>query len=190
MGMDFSVPVDLVNEYSDDLRIPLSEAKVSEPKNIVYSGSAQTPDVTVTADGEKLKQGVDFEATFSNNTVIGKAHVVITAKGDRFKGSRKHTFNIVPKSIGQLKLKARKKAITVSWKTGKSYIDGYQIQYARKSSFKGAKTISVKGRTAKSKKISRLKAKKKYFVRIRSYKTVDGARYVSAWSKVKTIKTR
>jgi len=39
-------------------------------------------------------------------------------------------------------------------------------------------------------KVKKLKAKKKYYVRVRTYKTVKGKKVYSSWSKVKSIKTK
>ena len=39
-------------------------------------------------------------------------------------------------------------------------------------------------------KVKKLKAKKKYYVRVRTYKTVKGKKVYSSWSKVKNIKTK
>lgn len=82
-------------------------------------------------------------------------------------------------------VKAQSKAFTVKWKK-KSDITGYQIQYSTNSKFKkGNKSIKIKNAKTISKKITKLKAAKKYYVRIRTYK---GKKY-SKWSKVKSIKT-
>ena len=82
-------------------------------------------------------------------------------------------------------VKAQSKAFTVKWKK-KSGITGYQIQYSTNSKFKkGNKSIKIKNAKTISKKITKLKAAKKYYVRIRTYK---GKKY-SKWSKVKSIKT-
>ena len=40
------------------------------------------------------------------------------------------------------------------------------------------------------KAVKKLKAKKKYFVRIRTYKTVNGKKVYSFWSKAKTVKSK
>ena len=73
----------------------------------------------------------------------------------------------------------------------KSRITGYQIQLATNSKFtKGKKTVTVKGYKKVSKKVTKLKGKKKYYVRVRTYKTVSGVKYYSPWSKIKTVKTR
>ena len=82
-------------------------------------------------------------------------------------------------------VKAQSKAFTVKWKK-KSNITGYQIQYSTNSKFKkGNKSIKIKSAKTVSKKITKLKVAKKYYVRIRTYK---GKKY-SKWSKVKSIKT-
>ena len=82
-------------------------------------------------------------------------------------------------------VKAQNKAFTVKWKK-KSGITGYQIQYSTNSKFKkGNKSIKIKSAKTVSKKITKLKVAKKYYVRIRTYK---GKKY-SKWSKVKSIKT-
>ncbi len=39
-------------------------------------------------------------------------------------------------------------------------------------------------------KVKKLKAKKKYYVRIRTYKTLNGKKVYSSWSKVKSVKTK
>ena len=55
---------------------------------------------------------------------------------------------------------------------------------------KNKKTVTVKKNKTTSANVSSLKAKKKYFVRVRTYKTVNGKKIYSSWSKVKTIKTK
>ena len=82
-------------------------------------------------------------------------------------------------------VKAKSEAFTIKWKK-KTNIAGYQIQYSTNSKFKkGNKSIKIKNAKTISKKITKLKAAKKYYVRIRTYK---GKKY-SKWSKVKSIKT-
>lgn len=98
-----------------------------------------------------------------------------------------HTFK--PSKPTLKKVTAAKKAVKVSWKQAK-YVDGYQIQYATAKSFKKAKTTTVKKYKTTSKTIKKLKAKKTYYVRIRTFKKVDGKKVYSSWSKVKKAKTK
>ena len=69
-----------------------------------------------------------------------------------------------------------------------SRITGYQIRYATKSSMASAKKVLVKGYAKKSKKITGLKSGKKYYVQVRTYKTVKGVKYYSKWSTKKSVK--
>ena len=80
---------------------------------------------------------------------------------------------------------AKAKQLIVNWKKAAS-VTGYQIQYSTSKAFKsGNKAVTVKGASAVTKTISKLSSKKRYYVRIRSYKTVGGKNYYSAWSAVK-----
>ena len=80
-------------------------------------------------------------------------------------------------------LSAKDNGFKIKWKK-KSGITGYQIQYSTNSKFKkGNKSIKIKNAKTISKKITKLKASKKYYIRIRTYK---GKKY-SNWSKKKNI---
>ena len=95
-----------------------------------------------------------------------------------------------PKSAKFKKVKAAKKAVSVEWKKV-SGVKGYQVQVATDKKFKkNKKTVTVKKQKTTKVTIKKLKAKKKYYVRIRTYKTVNGKKVYSSWSKVKTVKTK
>ena len=95
-----------------------------------------------------------------------------------------------PKSTSIKKLKPAKKAVSVEWKKV-SGVKGYQVQVATDKKFKkNKKTATVKKQKTTKVTIKKLKAKKKYYVRIRTYKTVNGKKIYSSWSKVKTVKTK
>ena len=95
-----------------------------------------------------------------------------------------------PKSAKIKKVKAAKKAIAVEWKKV-SGVKGYQILVATDKKFKkNKKTVTVKKQKTTKVTVKKLKAKKKYYVRIRTYKTVKGKKIYSSWSKVKTVKTK
>ena len=73
----------------------------------------------------------------------------------------------------------------------KSRITGYQIKLATNSKFKkNKKTVNIIGYKTKSKRIEKLKGGKKYFVKIRTYKKVNGKKCYSTWSQVKKVKTK
>ncbi|MCM1285543.1 MAG: fibronectin type III domain-containing protein [Acetobacter sp.] len=95
-----------------------------------------------------------------------------------------------PKAVALKKVTPASKKITVKWAkvTG---ITGYQIQHATNNKFtQNAKTITVSNSKTTSKSISKLKAKKKYYVRIRAYKKVNGTFVYGNWSKAKAVTTK
>ena len=83
-------------------------------------------------------------------------------------------------------------SLYITWKKlSKSKATGYEIQYSTSSSFK--KNVKTKWITSYSKssvKITKLSKKKKYYVRIRTYKKISGKKYYSKWSTVKSIKIK
>lgn len=92
-------------------------------------------------------------------------------------------------TAGISSLSVKENTVTVKWKK-KSKIKGYQIQYSTDSKFKkNKKSIKIKKAKTTSKKISNLKESKKYYFRIRTYKSSNKKTRYSKWSKVKSIKT-
>ena len=95
-----------------------------------------------------------------------------------------------PKSVSPKTVKAAKKAVSVEWKKVGG-VKGYQVQVATdKKSKKNKKTVTIKKQKTTKTTVKKLKAKKKYYVRVRTYKIVNGKKVYSAWSKVKSVKTK
>ena len=95
-----------------------------------------------------------------------------------------------PKSTNTKNIKTAKKAISVTWKKVGG-VKGYQIQVATDKKFKkNKKTVTVKKQKTTKTTVKKLKAKKKYYVRVRTYKIVNGKKVYSSWSKVKSVKTK
>jgi hypothetical protein len=93
------------------------------------------------------------------------------------------------------KVSALKKGFKVTWKlpskANLKKTTGYQIKYSLKSSMASPKTVTVKKNKTTSKAIKKLKAKKKYYVQIRTYyKNSSGKMYYSGWSTKKSVKTK
>ena len=155
----------------------------------VYSGGYKKPTVTVKASsGRVLKYGTDYTVTYKNNKYVGTATVTVTFKG-YYKGSKNLYFKIVPQSTSLSKLSASKTQLNVSWKKN-STVTGYQIQYSTSKSFTNAKTVTVKSNKTTSVTLSRLAYKKTYYVRVRTYKTLNGKYSYSSWSAYKYCKTK
>ena len=121
----------------------------------------------------------------------GQATVTITAAQGRNYNtvSAKISISVRPLPVSSLSLKSSAKGqATASWKQAKS-ITSYQIQYSTASSMKSARTITVKG-TSKSAVLKKLTRGKKYYVRIRTVKTVGKKNYYSTWSKTASVKVK
>ena len=88
------------------------------------------------------------------------------------------------------KLTAGSKSFTAQWKQNKT-MNGYQVQYSTDKNFqKGVKTITLKNAKILKTGAKKLAAKKVYYVRIRTYKTIAKVNYYSAWSKAAKVKTK
>ena len=66
---------------------------------------------------------------------------------------------------------------------------GCQIQYSTQKNMKNAKTVTVNNKT-KSYTMKKLSRNKKYYVRIRAYRTTGGQKYYSTWGSVRTVKVK
>lgn len=173
----------------------ISEVSLSGVTDKTYTGSAVKPVLTVRYGSAVLADGTDYETTFKNNKDVGNATVTVTGAGD-YEFSLSRTFRVLPKGTNISKLSRARKAVGVRWKKqtarmSASRITGYQVQAATDACFtKDKKTVTVSGYKKTYKKIKGLKPKTKYYVRIRTYRTVNGTNIYSAWSKTRTVKTR
>ncbi|MDO4870398.1 MAG: leucine-rich repeat protein, partial [Bacillota bacterium] len=162
---------------------------------LVYNGKARKQTMNVMWNGTKLTEGTDYTIAYTNNKAVGTATVTLTAAGD-FRGTLTKTYQIIPKGTKAYKLKKGKKALTVRWKKiktkmNKTRITGYQIQYATDKEFtQEVQSVDVKGYKKSSKKIKNLAPKTRYYVHVRTFKTVNGETYYSNWTKVKYAKTK
>ncbi|SDB50655.1 fibronectin type III domain-containing protein [Butyrivibrio sp. INlla16] len=86
------------------------------------------------------------------------------------------------------KLSKGNKAFTIKWNKV-SDAEGYQVQYSTSRKFTSAKTKTYKA-SKSSAKINKLRKNKKYYVRIRCFKTIDGNKVYSEWSNRKSVKTK
>ncbi len=168
----------------------ISKATLSAT-SYTYDGKTKKPSVTVKdRKGTALKNGTDYTVTYpSGRKNVGKYTVKIKFKG-KYEGSKSLSFTVKPKSTSISSIKAGSKRFTVKWKKQSTQVTGYQIQYSTSSKFKSPKTSTVTSYKTTSKTIKSLKAKKKYYVRIRTYKTVGKTKYYSSWSKAKSITTK
>ena len=102
----------------------------------------------------------------------------------------KNIETVKPKKTSIKKLSKGKKKFTVNW-AKVSGVKGYQIQYSSDKKFKkNNKSVTVTKQKTTKATVKKLESKKKYYVRVRTYKTVNGKKIYSSWSKVKSVKTK
>ena len=121
---------------------------------------------------------------------VGKTVITITAAKtyDFNKTEKRVTITVLPKRTAITSLKNIKgPSMKVTWKRNAA-VTGYQLQYSRSKTFrKGVKTITIKTNKSTTRKISKLTKKKRYYVRIRTYRTVSKKTYRSLWSGTKSL---
>lgn len=135
--------------------------------------------------------GVASVDQYGTVKITGYGTAVITARSDTGAvASVTLTVKLNMEKVSIKSVTAGKKQFTAKW--GKiSNATGYQLQYSTKRNFKSkVKSKTIKGKSKTTLTIKKLKSKKKYYVRIRAYKTVNGKQYFSDWSKVKTVKVK
>ncbi len=106
---------------------------------------------------------------------------------DNKNGTENNVATSKPSKVKALKVKGKKKSFRATWEK-QSGISGYQIQYAKDRKLKKGK----KSKFLKKNKltIKKLKKNKKYYFRVRAYKTENGKKVYGKWSKVKTVRIK
>lgn len=141
-----------------------------------------------------LVKGTDYTVSYKDNDKIGYATCIIKGMGKYSEYYKEVQFKVLPKKSAVKKYTAGKKKATITWKkvTG---VDGYWIRVATNKKFtKGLKKIKVAKGTA-TKKVVKLKAGKRYYVKVRAYKKVSNPKtglyenFYANWSTVKRTKT-
>lgn len=145
-----------------------SATEVTNTYNFTVSKKAVTPS---TPDNTTAAKPATKPATTANKTNTKPAAKVKLAK-----------------QTAKVKANGKKK-MKVSWKKDKK-ASGYEITYSTKKSFKGKKTIVVKSNKTTSKVVKKLTSKKKYFVKVRSYKQLGKTKTYGVYSSVKTVKVK
>ena len=156
----------------------------------VYSGKARTPDPVVRDGSVRLVKGRDYKVSYSSNKNVGVATVKVTGRAPYY-GSTTERFTIKPKATSITSLKGTSRGIALKWKRRAAQTTGYQLQIATDKSFSSAvRSVRKAKANASSANVTNLKAKQRYYVRVRTYKIVSGKTYYSAWSKTKSATTK
>ncbi len=155
-------------------------AKSSGKTKLTYK-SSNTKVVTVDKNGKVTIKG------------CGQATITIKAsETEKYKAAEKKiTVKVAPKKAVVSKVESSKKnTLKVTWKKD-SQATGYEIQYSTSKTFKsGVKTKSFTKNSTVTTTVSKLTAKKTYYVRVRSYKTANGKKLYGEYSAVKSVKVK
>ena len=176
-----------------------SETVIESPRKITwsqtdftYDGKTKAPTVIIKdRKDRRLISGRDYQINYPAGRKKPGIYTVVLKFCGNYSGSVMETFMIRPQAAFLKKIAAKSRGIQVKWKKQETPIDGYQIQYSTNKDFKGRTAkITAVPKNASAKKILNLKAKKKYYVRIRTYKDVKvngkNRTLYSDWSGRKT----
>lgn len=148
----------------------------------------------------KNKKWVTVKTVTSGDTLSAKLSTTVGAHkyrvrayavydGLKYYGSSAEISVYVPKKQTISSLSATTKGFTVKYSKDTS-ATGYQIQYSTSSSFSSSTTKTVSSNSTTSYTAKSLTGGKKYYVRVRSYKVVNGQRIYGAWSGYKSVTTK
>lgn len=192
-----------MTSVSDPIKLTVNiPEELQKTDRTFYLLSCYNGEATVVAQGtgSKLTWNADKFSTY----LIAYKDPVDSNK-DTNKDSSKDSSQDISKASVTLKTtkytysgKAKQPAVTVAF-NGKNLVNNtdYTVQYSKNKAvgtavvtITGKKTVTIKKKKTGSKKITGLKAKKKYYVKIRTYKKVGGKKYYSSWSKAKIVMTK
>lgn len=150
--------------------------------------------------GGKYKKAYTIKGGSTTNcTVKGlspgtKYYYCVAAYNSSKTGSRSSSLSFVTKPNGTKITSSSspsKTKIKINWQKPSRAYNGYQIVYSRKSNFSklvATKNISSKNTTTYTGK--NFTKGVKYYIRVRSYRTVDGKKYYSVWSNTVKVKSK
>ena len=168
---------------------PVSRKLTVKVKNVTYNGKAQKPAITVYAGKKKLSSKY-YTVSYKNNKNVGYGTVVVKGKGSygKYSGTAAFKINLKKTKLSSAK-STKKKTFTATWrKTGGN--SGWQVQYSTNKKFRsGVRTVNLKADNTKL-TVRKLRSRKNYYVRIRSYKKVGKQTWYSGWSSVKSVRIR
>ena len=110
----------------------ISDAAAAAIAAQTYTGSAFTPDVTLTYNGKTLVKNTDYTVAYSNNTNAGTAKITITGKGN-FSGTKTVTFAVNARDISA----ATSSTVAAQTYTGSAFTPDLTLTYNGKTLVKG-----------------------------------------------------
>ncbi len=180
--------VDL-NYYYKSNPINISKTTINTISNQKYTGNKITPNVIVKYNNKTLVKNKDYTISFKNNTSIGTATITIKGKGN-YTGTKTITFKIVPKTVTKPKISSTtSSSIKLSW-SKVSNADGYRIYRSTSKNGTYTKIKDITKNSTLNYTNSNLSSNKKYYYKIKSFKTSKGKKYYSYYSDIITGETK
>ena len=156
----------------------------------VYNGKRRTPAIVVKDYDGNTITSEHYRVSYATGRInVGRYKVVVALKGD-YSGRSDFYFTILPPQTTVSKLTPGSKKITVDITKKTTQVTGYQIQYCTNTRFIGYSYKTIRSYNTVRQTLTGLKAKKTYYVRVRTYKTVGDKHYYSPWSAYKSTKTK
>ena len=167
--------------------IPIEECEITV-KDVTFNGKKiKKPSVKVVCGETALEPGEDYKLKYDKKiSEIGLYTLTVKGKG-RFTGSVRIPFYVVPKASEYARLLGCDKQAAKEWKLLKN-IEGYQIEYSQSKDFSDGKKAKIREPKDLEKALRKLKAGKKYHLRVRLFARVKKKNHYSDWSKVGTVK--
>ena len=162
-----------------------SSVRISDIPNQVYTGSEVVPSFTVTYGDKILVDGLDYVATYQNNSSIGTATVNVLGAGT-YEGLLNLTknFNIVPDTVRNVQpSNVKTDSAELSW-SAVNGASGYIIQIQKNGKWTNLGTYPSERASIKG-----LMPGSVNNIHIAAYTNVNGINYMGAYSYAVKIET-
>lgn len=169
----------------------MRDVSVASIGNKIYTGNYLKPLLSVTYQGKRLSEGVDYTVSYSNNLYPGKATVTLTGTG-AYTGTRKVSFKILPKKqvINYCyNYNYSKKTAYLQWSSAPG-VSGYEVYRSTSKSSGYRRCYTSKSASKYYTYIKKLSKGKKYYFKVRSYVVIGGKKYYGKFSSVKSVKIK
>lgn len=174
----------------------IKTVKLSDSKG-VYNKKKQHPGIIIKdSSGKKLVDSTDYTVSWAKGMKKPGIYIVKITFNGMYSGEKEKTYKIIPEGTYIQRIKPAKKGFNVRWKKPAAYVTGCQLQYSTDKKFKkkNTKKTTIKNKKTISKFIGGQKPGRRYYVRIRTYKStkVNGktVKVFSKWSGKKTVRIK
>lgn len=142
---------------------------------------------------EAWKTAAEAKAESGKSSEQAKAAIEAARKAQKAAEeaqTRLDRFEFAARRVSLKSIKSAKpKNVKITWKKV-SGADGYIIQYSTKSSLSGGRKLVVKKGNTVAKTFKKLKSRKKYYFRVRAYKTISGKKVYTNYSNKKSVRAK